>query len=86
MHKILLVIMMVKIFFRGWRGIGSASHSSAREVLGLFMFGGIKGQQRHDILGGNDDDNHNQMAHLRTGQRLALKKCKFGSEITLTQK
>ena len=78
--------MMVKIFFRGWTGIGSASHSLAREVLGLFMFGGIKGQHHHDLLGDKDDDNHNQMAHLRTGQRLALKKCKFGSEITLTQK
>ena len=78
--------MMVKNFCRGWRGIGSASHSLAREVLGLFMFGGIKGQHHHDLLGDKDEVNHNQMGDPRTGQRLALKKCKFGSEITLTQK
>ena len=36
-----------------------------------------------DYLGNRD--NH-YMVDLRTGQRLALKKCKFGSEITLTQK
>ena len=37
-------------------GIGSASHSSALEVLGSFMFGEIKGQQHHDALDDHDDD------------------------------
>ena len=37
-------------------GIGSVSHSLALEVLGSFMFGGIKGQQNHDVLDNDDDD------------------------------
>ena len=37
-------------------GIGSVSHSLALEVLGSFMFGGIKGQQHHDVLDDDDDD------------------------------